>query len=71
MGAKVDLSSAPGEGVETEAEWQLLRDAGCDCAQGYLVARPMCRDDFERWSRDAVRAAAGAAAERRACLADR
>ena len=28
------------EGVETMAQWQLLRDNGCDEVQGYLIARP-------------------------------
>ncbi len=29
------------EGVESETQWQYLRQIGCDYAQGYLVARPM------------------------------
>jgi EAL domain-containing protein (putative c-di-GMP-specific phosphodiesterase class I) len=29
------------EGAETEAQLELLRQRGCDEAQGYLVARPM------------------------------
>jgi diguanylate cyclase (GGDEF)-like protein len=29
------------EGVETPAQLDLLRDAGCDSVQGYLLARPM------------------------------
>ena len=29
-----------GEGVETEAEASVLVDLGCDCLQGYLIARP-------------------------------
>ncbi len=29
------------EGVETEAQWDFLRRAGCTKIQGYLVARPM------------------------------
>lgn len=37
------------EGVETEAQRDLLAAAGCDFAQGYLYARPMVVPDFERW----------------------
>ena len=29
------------EGVETEDDWQLMRELGCDVAQGWFVARPM------------------------------
>ena len=29
-----------GEGVETEAEAQMLVELGCDLLQGYLLARP-------------------------------
>ena len=29
------------EGVETEDDWHLLRELGCDVAQGYFVGRPM------------------------------
>ncbi|MFC5459412.1 EAL domain-containing protein [Massilia niabensis] len=37
------------EGVETAAEAQFLRGAGCDQVQGYLYGRPMAPEDFERW----------------------
>ena len=29
------------EGVETEVQWQELKDAGCDAAQGYLFSKPV------------------------------
>ena len=35
-----------GEGVENEADWNVLRDTGCDLAQGFFVARPMPAEQF-------------------------
>ena len=35
------------EGVETEAQHDLLAAAGCDYAQGYLYSRPVPAADFE------------------------
>jgi predicted signal transduction protein with EAL and GGDEF domain len=35
------------EGVETEAQWQFLADAGCQAYQGYLFCRPLPIEDFE------------------------
>ena len=37
------------EGVETQAQWDLLASLGCDMAQGYLIARPMPAEDFLGW----------------------
>ncbi len=37
------------EGVETAAQAAWLRQRGCNEAQGYLYARPMDIDAFERW----------------------
>jgi diguanylate cyclase (GGDEF)-like protein len=37
------------EGVESEAELECIRVCGCDLVQGYLLARPMDRPDFETW----------------------
>ncbi|MFA9218326.1 MAG: EAL domain-containing protein [Sphingomonadaceae bacterium] len=34
------------EGVETAADWRLLRRLGCRYAQGYLVGKPMPQSDF-------------------------
>ncbi|WP_229261660.1 EAL domain-containing response regulator [Duganella margarita] len=39
------------EGVETVEDWKLLRDLGCDLAQGYLLAKPMPADDLVGWMR--------------------
>jgi diguanylate cyclase (GGDEF)-like protein len=38
-----------GEGVETDAVFATLREAGCDLAQGFLLARPMPADQLRRW----------------------
>jgi diguanylate cyclase (GGDEF)-like protein len=37
------------EGVEDEGALQMLRDWGCDVAQGYHIARPMPADQFALW----------------------
>ena len=39
------------EGVETAEDWQLLRELGCDMAQGYLLARPMAGEQLSHWIR--------------------
>ena len=44
------------EGVETEAQRALLAAAGCDCAQGFLYARPMPAEEFEAMYFDEQRA---------------
>jgi EAL domain-containing protein (putative c-di-GMP-specific phosphodiesterase class I) len=50
-GAIISLSHGLGlkviaEGVETREQLAFLRAAGCDMAQGFLLARPMPGDDF-------------------------
>jgi len=37
------------EGVETEDDWMLLREIGCDIAQGYFIGRPMPADRLHAW----------------------
>lgn len=48
LGHNLDLSVVA-EGVETEEEWSLLRDLGCDYIQGYLASRPLSIENFLRW----------------------
>lgn len=38
------------EGIETGHDWKMLREMGCDLAQGYFVARPMPAADVLSWS---------------------
>jgi len=37
------------EGVETADDWALLRQLGCDVAQGYLIAKPMPAPELPNW----------------------
>jgi diguanylate cyclase (GGDEF)-like protein len=41
--------SVVGEGVETEDVFATLREAGCDLAQGFLLARPMPAEQLRVW----------------------
>jgi EAL domain-containing protein (putative c-di-GMP-specific phosphodiesterase class I)/FixJ family two-component response regulator len=40
------------EGVETEDDWHLLRELGCDLAQGYFIGRPMAARRLAEWTAD-------------------
>ncbi len=40
---------AVAEGVETEAHGELLLRLGCECAQGFGIARPMAPELLPRW----------------------
>lgn len=48
MARKLGITSVA-EGVETRADWDLLRECGCDVAQGYHIAKPMAADEFPDW----------------------
>jgi EAL domain-containing protein (putative c-di-GMP-specific phosphodiesterase class I) len=39
------------EGAETSEDWNLLREVGCDLAQGFYVAGPMPGSQFPDWVR--------------------
>ena len=43
------------EGVETEIQYQLLKQAGCDCVQGYFFSKPLPAADFEAFVDERVR----------------
>ena len=46
------------EGVETAAEARMLRRLGCHYHQGFLYARPLPADEFDRgWAMPAARSA--------------
>ncbi len=52
--AIIDLGHSIGltvitEGVETQAEWDLLDTLGNDVVQGYLISKPLPAADFEAW----------------------
>ncbi|MEK6245520.1 MAG: EAL domain-containing response regulator [Pseudomonadota bacterium] len=59
MAKKLNIT-AVAEGVETQADWNLLRQLGCGLAQGYFIARPMPPEDLGSWAANApVAASAG------------
>ena len=37
------------EGIETPADWQLLRDSGCGVGQGFLIAPAMPAEELPDW----------------------
>ena len=40
------------EGVETIEQLRLIRELGCDVAQGYLIAQPMAPDALIPWKQE-------------------
>jgi predicted signal transduction protein with EAL and GGDEF domain len=44
------------EGIETREVCERLAELGCDAAQGYLLSRPLPREDATAWLRARVRA---------------
>jgi EAL domain-containing protein (putative c-di-GMP-specific phosphodiesterase class I)/CheY-like chemotaxis protein len=41
-----------GEGIETDDDWHLLREIGCDLGQGWFIGRPMSGDRLLAWHQD-------------------
>ncbi len=37
------------EGIEDQADWDFIRSMGCNCAQGYFIAKPMPAQDINHW----------------------
>ncbi len=46
------------EGVETEEQLELLKQMGCDLAQGYFIAKPMPGSELMDWAKTRQEAAA-------------
>lgn len=49
------------EGIETRQQFAFLKQAGCDQAQGFLMARPMNKPNFESWMEKLLDKETGAA----------
>jgi EAL domain-containing protein (putative c-di-GMP-specific phosphodiesterase class I)/CheY-like chemotaxis protein len=50
LAKKLGLSTVA-EGVETQAEWDLIAELGVDVVQGYFIAKPMPSDELLAWAR--------------------
>lgn len=51
MARKLKIASVA-EGVETQEDWNLLRQSDCDLAQGFHIAKPMPSAELVEWVRD-------------------
>jgi sensor c-di-GMP phosphodiesterase-like protein len=45
------------DGIETDEQWQFLKNKACDFAQGYLFSKPLTKDEFLIYVRDYYRKA--------------
>lgn len=50
MGRSLGVTTVA-EGVENQADWDLLCELGCDLAQGYLIGKPMPAQELPQWVR--------------------
>lgn len=55
------------EGIETEQDWDLLLELGCDLAQGYLIAKPLESREFLTWAPIGLELMGGSSANRPVC----
>jgi EAL domain-containing protein (putative c-di-GMP-specific phosphodiesterase class I) len=51
MAKKLGISTVA-EGVETQDQWDLVRELGCELAQGYFIAKPVAASEFLPWARN-------------------
>ncbi len=51
LARKLDMTVVA-EGVETEEDWKLVEQLGCDIIQGFYVAQPMPATEFIEWMND-------------------
>ena len=51
MARSLDLRTVA-EGAETKEQLAMLKALGCDCVQGYIIARPLPAAEFEAWLKD-------------------
>ncbi len=51
MGKRLGVTTVA-EGVETEADWRLLKELGCEVGQGYFAGRPMPANELIGWIRE-------------------
>ena len=47
-GIKLGLKTVA-EGIETRADWNLLKDIGCTIGQGHFMAKALAADAFIDW----------------------
>lgn len=51
MARKLNIK-AVAEGVETQQDWDMLQELGCDLAQGFLIAAPMEGGAYLNWMQE-------------------
>lgn len=51
MGKRLGVTTVA-EGVETEADWRLLKELGCEIGQGFFAAQPMPAGQLIGWIRE-------------------